>query len=299
MKIYLILAFTILFWACESKKGPTKEDYEENIENLAAGIIEISDENIRNIINSIPSPLEISFLIHDTGIQYDKSKLSSGNNVSRYNSNDKRALNLGIYGTDLGYTDIYSQSQDGIEYLTAIKKLADDLGIGQYFSFDLIQKLTESGDNLDSLLLVTSDNFNRINDHFQEQNRSALSVLLLLGGWIESLHLTCQVTLQQMDNKNLRERIGEQKIILENMTILLEVYSKEDHYFESLMKQMSELEAAFEEVEIVYTYAESTSEVIDGVLVIKDNSTSEVKISDENVIEIARVTENFRNSVTE
>lgn len=299
MKKYLFLAFTLLLWACDSKKGPSKEDYKENIDNLEAGIIEISDENIRNIINSIPSPLEISFLIHDTGIQYDKSKLSSGNNVSRYNSNHKRALNLGVYGTDLGYTDIYSQSQDGIEYLSAIKKLADDLGIGQFFSFDIIRKLTESGDNLDSLLLVTSDNFNRINDHFQEHNRSALSVLLLLGGWIESLHLTCQVTLQQMGNKSLRERIGEQKIILENMTILLEVYTKDNHYGESLMKQMDELEAAFEEVEIIYTYAESTSEIIDGVLVIKDNSTSEVIISDENVVEIARVTEIFRNSITE
>ncbi len=298
MKKILFLAFTLLFWACDSKKGPSKEDFEEDMKNLEAGVIEISDENIRNIINSIPSPLEISFLIHDAGIQYNKSILNTGKNVSRYNSNDKRALNLGVYGTDLGYTDIYSQSQDGIEYLSAIKELADDLGIGQFFDFDIIRKLTESGDNLDSLLLVTSENFNRINDHFQEQNRSALSVLLLLGGWIESLHLTCQVALLQMENEMIKERIGEQKIILENMMILLDVYAKDNHYFEDLMKQMEELETTFKGVEIIYTYAESTSEVIDGVLVIKDNSTSEVKISNENVVEIARVTEQIRNNIT-
>jgi hypothetical protein len=299
MKNYLLLALTIIFWACDSKKGPSKEDYKEDIEQLEAGVIEISDENIRNIINSIPSPLEISFLIHDAGIQYNKSILNSGKNVSRYNSNDKRALNLGVYGTDLGYTDIYSQSQDGIEYLSAIKELADDLGIGQYVDFETIRKLTETGDNLDSLLLVTSDNFNRINDHFQEQNRSALSVLLLLGGWIESLHLTCQVALQEMNNELIRERIGEQKIILENMMILLDVYTKDNHYFEELMIQMKELESAFKHVDIVYTYAESTSEVIDGVLVIKDNSTTEVKIADDDVTEIARIAEKIRNSITE
>ena len=59
--------------------------------------------------------------------------LNSSDNLSKYNSNYQKALNLGIYGTDLGYTNIYEQNQDGIKYLSSIKSLAEGLNIGQFF----------------------------------------------------------------------------------------------------------------------------------------------------------------------
>jgi len=297
MKTNTLLVILLLVWSCDSKKGPSKEEFAENLEEVEKNTIDISDDNISNIINSIPSPLEISFIIHDAGILYDKTLLNSGKNVSNYNTNDKKALNLGIYGTDLGYTDIYGQNQDGIEYLGAIKKLADELGIGQFFDFDLIRSLTESKDNLDSLLLVTSENFNRINDHFQEQNRSNLSVMLLLGGWIESLHLTCQVAISQSGNADLKDRVGEQKIILENMIILIDFYVKNDGTLKELENEIALLKSVYDKVEIVYTYEESTSEIIDGVLIIKDNSTSKVLIDDDTFKEISNLVERIRAKI--
>jgi len=299
MKIALFLTTLFLFWSCGSKKGPSKEEFAENLEEVENSSVDISDDNISNIINSIPSPLEISFIIHDAGILYDKSLLNSGDNVSNYSTNDKKALNLGIYGTDLGYTDIYGQHQDGIEYLSAIKELADDLSIGQFFDFELIQKLTESKGNLDSLLLITSDNFNRINDHFQEQNRTNLSVMLLFGGWIESLHLTCQVATIQNTNSELKDRVGEQKIILENMIILIDFYVKNNGSHNELETEIALLKEAYDKVEIVYTYAESTSEIVDGVLIIKDNSTSRIIIDDSTITEITQLVESIRNKIIE
>ncbi len=297
MNRYSLLAIVLLLWSCDSKKTPSKEEFAESLDAIEGDQVDISDENIRNIINSIPSPLEISFLIHDAGIIYDKSLLNSGDNVSKYNTNYKKALNLGVYGTDLGYTDIYGQNQDGLEYLSAIKNLSDDLGIGQFFDFELIRKLTESKGNLDSLLLVTSENFNKINDHFQDQNRANLSVMLLLGGWIESLHLTCQVAMTQSGNEELMERVGEQKIILENMEILLSFYAKNDDGFNDIDKDIKALSKVFENVEILYTYEESTSEIIDGVLYIKDNSSSKVMIDKEIVEEISELVVEMRNRI--
>jgi len=297
MKSYSLLAIFLLLWACDSKKGPSKEDFEENLADVEENVVDISDDNIRNIINSIPSPLEISFIIHDAGILYDKSMLNSGDNVSKYNTNDKKALNLGIYGTDLGYTDIYGQNQDGIEYLSAIKDLADELSIGQFFDFELIRSLTESKGNLDSLLLVTSDNFNRINDHFQEQNRSNLSVMLLFGGWIESLHLTCQVATSQSGNAELKDRVGEQKIILENMLILIDFYVKNNGTLDELEGDIAKLKEAYDKVEILYTYEESTSEIVDGVLIITDNSSSKVIIDNSTIKEITKTVASIRNKI--
>jgi hypothetical protein len=298
MKKYIIASLVFLLWACEAKKGPSKEDFEENLDEMTESTLDVSDENINNILNSIPSPLEISFIIHDTGIEYDKSILNSENNVSKYNSNNQKAINLGVYGTDLGYTDIYEQNQHGLLYLSVIKDLADDLGIGQFFDFQLIRDLTENSKNLDSLLLVTNENFNRINNHFQEQNRSSLSSMLLFGGWVESLHLTCQVTLQNIESEELIERIGEQKIILENMMILLDAYGEQDAYIKELGVKTTALQKAFEDVEITYTYEESTSKIVDGILVIQNNSSSTVNITPEKVKEIAELTAELRNEIT-
>ena len=287
-----------MLWACDSKKEPSKEDFAEELDEMAESSVEISDENIINILNSVPSPLEISFIIHEAGIVYDKTLLNSEDNVSKYTSNNKKAINLGVYGTDLGYTDIYEQNQHGLLYLGAIKELADDLGIGQFFDFQLIRDLTEKSKNIDSLLLVTNENFNKINNHFQEQNRSSLSSMLLFGGWVESLHLTCQVTLQHLDNKELVERIGEQKIILENMLILMDVYGNQDSFIKELAQKLDKLQTAYQDVEITYTYEASTSKIVDGVLVIENNSSSKVNITPEKVKEIATLTAELRNEIT-
>ena len=67
------------------------------------------------MLQQIPSPLEISVLLKESGTKYDHDLLNSPDNLASYNSNYKKALNLGIFGTDLGYTNIYEQNQDGIK----------------------------------------------------------------------------------------------------------------------------------------------------------------------------------------
>ena len=50
--------------------------------------------------------MEITMLIKEGGAVYDKQELNDHNNVSNYTTNFKKALNLGVYGTDLGYANI-------------------------------------------------------------------------------------------------------------------------------------------------------------------------------------------------
>jgi hypothetical protein len=257
----------------------------------------ISDEVIGDILERIPSPLEISVLLKETGKKYNSGYLNSSDNLSRYNSNYKKALNLGVYGTDLGYTNIYEQNQDGVKYMGAIKELADGLNIGQFFDLETVGRLATNSKNLDSLLLITTQNFNSINHYLHQQNRSNLSVLLLTGGWLEALHITCEVAKANPNNKDLQETIGGQKIILENIMLLLSFYKDTDQNMASLLTEMDQLKQAFDKVNITYTYKESTVEVIDGVMYIKDNSTSTINITPEDLKTIGTITENIRTKV--
>ena len=286
-----------MFLACGEQKKPDMSEVEAALDSAEQTMPEISSENIEAILSSIPSPLELSSHIQEAGIHYDKSLLNDPDNYSRYTSSFQKALNLGIYGTDLGYTNLYEQTQDGLNYLAVIQKLSDDLNIGQFFDFESLKRLTDNKSNLDSLLMITNQNFNRINNHFIEQNNASLSALLLTGGWLEALHLTNQVTLSRMQNQDLRERLGEQKIVLDNILILLEVYGKNDKQIAGLLDDFRRLEVAFRPVTISYHYEESTSRVVDGVLEIESTSTSEVSITDEDIRKIAEITEEIRNKV--
>lgn len=257
----------------------------------------ISEEAIGDILQRIPSPLEISVLLKESGRKYDVGILNDPNNLSKYNTNYKRALNLGVYGTDLGYTNIYEQNQDGLKYIASIKSLADGLNIGQFFDVETIGRLAANSRNLDSLLLITTQNFNSINAYLQNQNRANLSVLLLTGGWVEALHITCAVAQDNLDNPQLRETIGGQKIILENIILLLSFYKDQDENMASLLTDLEALKRAYDNVEITYIYKESTFEVVDGVMVIKDNSSSSIDITSEDITNIRNITDSIRNKI--
>ncbi|MEP2773444.1 MAG: hypothetical protein ABJH05_14935 [Fulvivirga sp.] len=298
MRILLFGLVACFAFACNSSKKPDEQAFLESLDSAA---VEkgpaVSEEVIGSIIQQIPSPLEISVLLKESGTKYDRSLLNSPDNISKYNSNYRKALNLGIYGTDLGYTNIYEQNQDGLDYMTSIKELADGLSIGQFFDIETIGRLATNSKNLDSLLLITTKNFNSINTYLQEQNRANLSVLLLTGGWLEAMHITSQVSAKDPSNKELQEKIGEQKIILENIVILLGYYKEVDQNMASLLKDMERLKSEYDNVEIIKTYKESTFEIVDGVMVIKDNSSSEIKITTENVNNIKDIISSVRKKI--
>ena len=297
MRIVIIGLTLVLFAACGSEKKSDEQAFLEGLDSAKTEGPSISEGVIGDILGRIPSPLEISVLLKESGKKYNGSYLNSPDNISKYNSNYQKALNLGVYGTDLGYTNIYEQNQDGVKYMSSIKTLADGLSIGQFFDIETIGRLATNSKNLDSLLLITTQNFNSINHYLQSQNRSNLSVLFLTGGWVEALNILCEVAAANPTNKELQETIGEQKIILENIMLLLSFYKDSDQNMASLLTDMEALKKLYDKVNITYTYSESTFEIVDGVMVIKDNSSSTIQITPEDIANIKALTSSIRNKI--
>jgi len=225
IEYFSLLIIVIAIYSCDSGKNKEADAFLESLESVSIETPEISEEVISSLMEQIPSPLEISVLLKESGVGYDKSILNSYDNSSNYLTSAQQAINLGIYGTDLGYTNIFEENLEGLKYLKTIKELADDLKIGQFFDFETIGRLATNSNNLDSLLMLTTRNFNSINHYLQTKKRSNLSVLLLAGGWLEALHITCQIA-SKNPNTGLNEKIGEQKITLESIMLLLSFFAE-------------------------------------------------------------------------
>lgn len=296
MRKSISLLLVIIACACDPGNKSDERAFLDSLDNLTLKFPMISDEVIADIIQQVPSPLEISYLLKDAGTSYDINMLNGPDNVSNYNSKFNKALNLGIYGTDLGYANIFEENQDAILYLNSIKGLANDLNIGQFFDFGTIARLASNSKNLDSLLLITTQNFNDINGYLQENQRSNLSVLILTGGWLEALHITCQVAEKNEDNEKLIEKIGEQKIMLDNIKLMLGFYTS-DPYIADLHKGILKLEKAFAQIEIIYTYVAPTMKEVNGILVVTDNSSTTINITQENVGMIRQEVINLREKI--
>lgn len=250
---------------------------------------------IDEVLQAIPSPLEVSVLLKETGNVYNRADLNDAASVSRYAETHRMALNLGIYGTDLGYANIYGKNQDAIKYLDSVKKLADNLGIGSFFDYQTIKKLAESSGKLNELIQQTTYNFEKINNHLRERQRENVSVLMLTGGWLEALYLTTVVN-QRIKNPTIREKIGDQKVVLDQLLLVLDIYKGKPGFAE-IIKDMSALQAIYDQIEVEVVYGEPKTKMVNGQLVVESGTRSTVKVTDADIQKITALVRNMRSKI--
>jgi hypothetical protein len=127
--------------------------------------------------------------------------------------------------------------------------------------------------------------------HLRTQNRNELSVLMISGAWLEGVNIACQVA-KQKPNKELTERLGFEKINLDNILVILNAY-KSDQYFAKIVSEFEKLKEIYSKITISYTYVEPETKEVNGQLVIVNKSKSTVNITDEQlkeiIAEVARV----------
>ncbi|TAF66007.1 MAG: hypothetical protein EAZ55_07265 [Cytophagales bacterium] len=300
-KLAFLFIVALLVGACggDSKKNSKKSgtDNKENTENKSDNP-PISKDVLADIVRSIPSPLEISFLIKDLGIQYNKGLLNSTDKTASYTTDFKKALNLGVYSADLGYSNIYSQTQDALYFLNSIKKMADGLQIGEFFDFNTIKELATNSNNLDSLLIVTNLNLERINENLQKRERADLTVLIVTGGWLEMLYITCEVA-KKTPNELLNNRIGEQKIILDQLMLLLSFYEEENAKIKELRNELGELQKIYNNVKIEFSQSEepTVTKEENGILIVEDNTSSKINLTDKDLDNILKTSIKIRDKI--
>jgi len=292
---FLLIGFIVaLTFSCNNDQNPAEItgdfDIPDSLLQETDSVPEISSQSMDDLVQNISSPIEIASLIKETGSKFSPELLASTNNLDKYNTSFKRSLNLGVLGADLGYLNLYSQNRFIVDYLTAIKSLAEGIKVGQFFDFKTLKELATSGENLDSLTYLSVHSFNKIDKYLRDNHRSNISVLIIVGVWIEGMYFATQIN-DQVKIKEISDRIAEQKIILNNIILILKNY-KGDSEFQKLLNQLIKLKEIYEPVEITYELGEPETVEQDGVLTVVQNEKSIITITEKDL-------ENIKNQITE
>lgn len=249
-RFVLFGALALVAYSCGNSADSEKDAIDAEIIDPTSSL----NTNFDGKIFSIPSPILTAMLIKNTSKTYYGDLLNPSSNADKYNSEFSRALNLGVFGADLGYASLYDQKADAINYLATVEKLTSALGLEGAFDASFMKRYENNLSNKDSMMIVVSDAFKKADLFLKNSNRKSTSSLILTGGWVESMYFACQLS-SKSGNNEIVQRIGEQKQTLTTIIEILNEYNKMGSN-DDLIAQLEDLAKVFENVKMNYTYAE-------------------------------------------
>jgi hypothetical protein len=203
---------------------------------------------------SIPSPIQMATLIKSKVGVFNENMLTNPENVSSFTTNFKRAINMGVYGADLGYATIYENNTKAISYLSSIEKLSDELGIAGAFNQTLLERFIENGNNPDSMLTIMSEGYREGDKFLKDNEQHDVATLILTGGWIEGLYFAT-TSYETSSEQAIADRIGEQRTGLKTIIELLQDYNS-DEFYSKLIADLQDLLIEFNKIKFNYTFIE-------------------------------------------
>jgi hypothetical protein len=207
---------------------------------------------IREIYYGLLTPVEVCNIFERLGIRYNDTIILASENRDLYMSSYKAAMNLGVYGVDMGYMKLFGVNRQTVSYFSTIQTLSERLNMPDTFLSDAIKSLDADIGNADSLTGLMNDAYSKIDEHLRLEGSEGTLGLMLMGGWIEAMYLATQLT---YDPKNpdpqVVGKIAEQKYSLISLLSFMKNYY-DDPMVVFYTKKLKYLNRWFDTFEIYY-----------------------------------------------
>ncbi len=243
VKAMSTMTIAVALVAC-NHPGNDKSDVTTNADTTKT-INKEKSSKAKKVFATIPEPVETTKLLKDAGAKYNASYLNPVENAAKYSSVKAKAINLGIYGSDLSFISLYDQTQESLLYLKCTNTLASSLGINGAFDENTTTRIQNNMDKKDSLMTIISQSFWTADNYLVDNGQPGVSSLIVAGGWIEGLYIATRVA-SATKNDGIVTQIGNQKTSLTNLLELLDNSKSENAGVGEVMKSLTDLKAAFE-----------------------------------------------------
>lgn len=200
------------------------------------------------ILHQMPTPNELFVQVRSLAGQGERRYLNPASQVDRYASLSSRALNFGVYSTDLVYASSFGLNIEVARYYLATKKLANALGLSEAFTDAEFIRLEANLTKGDSLEVISNEVYINAYEKLEQADMGPVLTLVLIGGWVESMHLMI-MHVQADDTSDARMRLIEQRSTLEHLLALSEIRS-DDPELASLRVQLARILDLYDSMDI-------------------------------------------------
>ncbi|MFT4722856.1 MAG: hypothetical protein ACI897_000935 [Flavobacteriales bacterium] len=290
IKTSIFFLSVLTLFSCGDEKK--EESSDTKIESLVSPETISNGGNVLKLQNqffSIPSPIQTAILIRKQNLEYSPELVSGTDKVDNYLSRHKKALNLGVLGSDLAYLSNYKDIKMSLACLGKIEALAEDLDIKANINPSILKRFNENINIPDSLNALNAEFYKNAERYLKDNLQNELAALVLTGGWIESLHFATQ----NSDNKFLRTRVAEQKNTVGNIVNIMASF--EGKLGEAISKELRELEAMFKQVNTSYNYVKPITDKDNKMTYLKGKSN--IEISDQQLESIKSAVSRIRSLI--
>lgn len=281
----------ISFFSCGTRERDAYKEFKINELSTDTSKLFV---NYKNTVFFVASPQFVNLYLRRLGIYPVKTAINKVTNIEKYTTSSQKALNLGVYGADLGYMNIFLVSDITNEYVSAINQLSNQLDLGLVFTRDVYNQILALKDKQDSLAHYLSIVFGHADQYLKESSQQQTSALVIAGGWIESFYLLCQ-TYNNYKSKEIRDLIFQQKFVLENLIKGLAPYYESSAEMQDVIDNLVELAYDFDMLDFKYTYENPVYKIKNGVMVF--NNGCHVMNSPESLETIIKTIEKVRQKV--
>jgi hypothetical protein len=244
--IVLCVGLMLLIGSCKGGKTANSE----GIDSISLGEIKPLIHEYDSMGEGLPIfynmylSVEMSSLFQSSGAVYKQELLNSPDKMSNYVTSSKKALNLGVYAVDLSYAKVSEQLETAGKYFNAMQKLAEEIGIPSDYFKNTAERFNRNIDSKDSLIKIANEVYMASDNYLRENERYAASAQIILGGWVEAIHIAINVASSTKDI-DVIERLAEQRISLANVIGMLNDYNTDEDINRNLQK-LKQLQPVFD-----------------------------------------------------
>lgn len=289
-KIIRNIPFFIALISLAGCGNPEKNSSEGTVDSTEAGIPAETMKNI--VLYNIPSPVETFTILKMSGPGFDKSLTNPSGNESKYVSNFSKAVNLGVYSTDLSFCFLYKENQEFNNYLKSVNDLTSALGIDGSYGQAVTKRMQNNSNNMDSLMSIASEASVNADLYLKENQRVSTTALIAAGSWVEAMHIITSIAVKK-ENSLISGLVADQKIAAKNLTKMLEQFQSEAE-IAGLLKDIQDISAFYDSLQPV----QGNSLVSEDKVLRSIGNNTNYELTKEQLKTIFDKTETLRNKLT-
>lgn len=299
----LVAGLAVMITSC-GREGGRVRDREVSLEDYLTEEDIFDDiDKAKKIFYSLPSPLETAMLLKTAGVDYNEQILNDLGRIEQYTTTKSKAVNLGIYTTDLSFASLFDQAQTSLNYMDGIRRIAVEMGINDAVDDETLRRLEDNLNNRDVVMDIISETFLNSSSYLKENDQQDIAALVLTGGWIEGLYIGTQMAGGgPVEDNELAIRVAEQKLSLSIVERMLEdnktnASGRENADVVDLISELEPLKAAYDNIEVLTSPSSVETAESEGPAVLK--SETKIVITDEAFENLKSVVATLRNNLVQ